>query len=77
MAHHVDPNQLQNAVLNLAVNARDAMPDGGNSPSKRPTVTSMTDTADYTKVSRPAESVMLSITDTGTGMSADVVCQGL
>ena len=60
-----DPGQIEQVVLNLAVNARDAMPQGGrltirtaNSPSLPP------DPADGT----PPTRVMLSITDTGVGM---------
>jgi signal transduction histidine kinase len=60
----VDPNQLELAILNLALNARDAMPDGGHLriSGQRETVTSglpSLNDGDY---------VRLTVTDTGTGM---------
>jgi len=55
----VDPRQIHEALLNLAVNARDAMPQGGHL---------MIATAD----DPVTESVILTVTDTGCGMSADV-----
>jgi PAS domain S-box-containing protein len=62
----VDPNQLELAVLNLAVNARDAMPRGGTlGMSTRPYQA-------FDNSTKPAagEYVCLSVTDTGSGMSA-------
>ncbi len=69
---HIDPNQLESALLNLAVNARDAMPaggvltirtrnDGGGEGSDGPAGTS-----------DRGEVVVIEVTDTGTGMSEDV-----
>jgi PAS domain S-box-containing protein len=58
---HADPGQIEQLVMNLAVNARDAMPDGGHL------------TIETGNVERDAGScVMLAITDTGVGMTAEI-----
>ncbi len=69
----IDRGQLENALLNLVVNARDAMPDGG-------VLTIATDNAilqpgDVTEVQEfvPGEYAMLAVSDTGTGMPPEVV----
>jgi PAS domain S-box-containing protein len=60
----VDPNQLELAVLNLAVNARDAMPDGGTLTIAADTRTLATPQGKM----RAGSYLCLSITDTGVGM---------
>jgi PAS domain S-box-containing protein len=68
----VDPNQLENAVLNLCINARDAMPHGG-----RITIETanrlMDDRAARAVGLTPGAYVSLCVTDTGTGMTPDIV----
>jgi PAS domain S-box-containing protein len=68
-----DPNQLENAILNLAINARDAMPDGGH-------LTIETCNADLSRTdlamdreAPPGEYVCICVTDTGSGMSAETI----
>jgi PAS domain S-box-containing protein len=70
----VDPPQLENALLNLCINARDAMPDGG-----RLTIETANRWLDE-RVARerelpPGQYISLCVTDTGTGMTPEVVAR--
>ena len=69
----VDPNQLENAILNLAVNARDAMPSGGRLAIE--TANSYLDehyVASHGGDIAHGQYVMLALSDTGSGMPRDV-----
>jgi PAS domain S-box-containing protein len=71
----LDTNQLEIALLNLAINARDAMPDGG-----KLTIEVMNSFLDheYCRLNlgvTPGQYVMLSVTDTGSGMTGDVLAR--
>ena len=64
-----DPNQLENAILNLAVNARDAMPGGGKLTIE--TANARLDGASVEALAEPLSAgqyVLIAISDTGTGM---------
>ncbi|OGV82306.1 MAG: hypothetical protein A3K19_25065 [Lentisphaerae bacterium RIFOXYB12_FULL_65_16] len=68
-----DPSQLQNALLNLGVNARDAMPDGGTLTFETQVVhLDAQFCARHPYEIRPGDYLMLAVSDTGCGMSADV-----
>jgi PAS domain S-box-containing protein len=68
----VDPSQLANALINLAINARDAMPDGGKLLLETARVVFDDAYALTSPDVRPGAYVMIAITDSGIGMSADV-----
>ena len=69
----VDPGQSENAILNLVINARDAMANGGLLRIETANI-SMTNAADKQSAEIPAgDYVMLAVTDTGVGMSADIL----
>jgi signal transduction histidine kinase len=68
----VDPNQLENALLNLCINARDAMPDGGRLIIE--TANKWLDTrAARVRDLTPGQFVSLCVSDNGTGMPPEVV----
>jgi len=70
----VDPSQLENALLNLSINARDAMSKGG-----RITIETankwLDDRAAKERELPPGQYITLCVTDTGTGMTPDVIAQ--
>ncbi len=60
-----DPGQVEQVLMNLVVNARDAMPDGGTL-----TLRTGRDVAEPTELAAGSRAVLLSVTDTGCGMDA-------
>jgi PAS domain S-box-containing protein len=69
----VDPNQLENVLLNLVINARDAMNGGGDVTIALANVTiGAADQLAYPGI-RPGEFVTIAVSDTGTGMPPDVM----
>ncbi|MDT4739087.1 ATP-binding protein [Bradyrhizobium sp. WYCCWR 12699] len=69
----VDPGQLATAVLNLVLNARDAMPDGGKLMVEVSNASLGETDIDVNGEARPGDYVMLSVKDTGSGMSSEVL----
>jgi PAS domain S-box-containing protein len=69
-----DPNQLESALLNLAINARDAMPDGGKLTLTTANARLNSVTAD-TPALAPGDYICIAVTDTGVGMSAEVAAR--
>jgi len=72
---NADAQQLESAILNIAINARDAMPDGGRLTIE--TANTYLDEA-YCRQNpeiEPGQYVMIAVTDTGSGMSADVAAR--
>ncbi len=69
----VDPNQLATAILNLALNARDAMPDGGKLIIETGSAVLDENYAAMHSDVRPGSYAMIAVSDTGTGIPADML----
>src|SRR5262245_17435001 len=69
-----DPGQIESAIVNLALNARDAMPKGGKLTIETGNVTIVHDGMERLRNPelRPGDYVEISVSDTGTGMTAEV-----
>ena len=73
----IDVNQMENALLNLAVNARDAMPDGGKLTIEVANTHIDEDYAAQEAEVSPGQYVLISVSDTGQGMDEDVLSHAI
>src|SRR5690606_41976163 len=64
-----DANQLENAILNLAINARDAMPQGGKLTIETTNLTLAETDLRQGEGLQPGSYVVIAVSDTGIGMS--------
>jgi signal transduction histidine kinase len=69
----IDPSQLSTAILNLALNARDAMPDGGKLTLETRNVLLDEDYARMNSEVKPGKYVMIAVSDTGAGIPGSVL----
>jgi CheY-like chemotaxis protein len=72
---HADRNQLENAILNLAVNARDAMPHGGRLAIETRNIDSDERDSGATRGTPVRDYVLISVSDTGAGMAEEVAAK--
>ena len=73
----VDPNQLENTIINLAINARDAMPNGGKLTIETQNTHLDKDYATHHPEVAEGQYVAMCISDTGTGMDEDVIARAI
>jgi two-component system cell cycle sensor histidine kinase/response regulator CckA len=71
-AMKVDAGQIEQVIMNMAINARDAMPNGGKLTLETANVSFDLESVSRYPELKPGDYVMLAITDTGTGMSEEV-----
>jgi signal transduction histidine kinase len=64
----IDPAQIEHVILNLAINARDAMPDGGTL-----TITTANATLGRSEELAPGDYVVIAVSDSGTGMTEEIL----
>jgi PAS domain S-box-containing protein len=72
---YADPTQFESALINLAINARDAMPDGGRLTIETSNASLDERYAGENMEVTPGEYVALAVTDTGTGMAPEVLAR--
>jgi two-component system cell cycle sensor histidine kinase/response regulator CckA len=70
---HADEAQLSNAIINLVVNARDAMPNGGTVTIRTANETAQNPVALGTAIMPPGDYVRIEVADTGTGIPPEIV----
>ncbi len=71
----IDPGNVENAILNLAINARDAMQGAGKLTIEAGNASLDADYARHNTDAAPGQYVMLAVTDTGCGMTPEIVSQ--
>jgi CheY-like chemotaxis protein len=72
---HADAHQLESAILNIAINARDAMPEGGNLTIETGNVYLDEDYCVHNAEAEPGQFIMIAVSDTGSGMPPEIAAR--